>query len=320
MFVRNEALKGENNWIPDVDKVVVEAYQKSRAMAYMLPSFPSLHDHLGLKTVFKKHDCDIIHAHNLPCAYYSYKQGLPTVFNDWEYHYEYYDYQTSKLLSKFSKPFRLYRRRITKRAIKKLLSKLPVIVTNKIVQRKYEELGADKIWSVPNVPSKFEVDATLKFHVEKKDSVTTCYVGNMSMDNQTRLRNTSGVQELWKQNNLGELLILGGDHYVPHLEIFRILKSCHFNLLYWNPLEVHKYYLQNKPFLASVIGVPTIISTSLTATIELLGDFAIPVNSLEDIKAVVQSEMWKCKHPYPKPSHIFEYYSPKIREAYTCMS
>jgi len=313
MFVLESALNGSNKWIPNVDKVIVETYKRSRNMAYLLPT---LHDPLGLNAVFQKHDCDIVHAHNLPCAYYSYKLGLPTVFNDWEYHYEYYDYQTSKLLSKFSKLFRWYRRRIAKKVIKKLLSKLPVIVTNKTVETKYRELGADRIWTVPNVPSQFEIDSTLNFDIAKKNQKTTCYVGNMSRDNQTRLRNTSGIRELWKQNDLGELLVLEGENYVPHLEIFKTLEFCHYNLLYWKPIDVHRYYLQNKPFLASVVGTSTIISSSLTATIELLGEFALPVNSLEDVKEVVQSERWKHKHSYPKPSHIFEYYAPKIKESY----
>ena len=139
----------------------------------------------------------------------------------------------------------------------------------------------------------------------------------MNIDNRMRLRNTSGLQELWKQNAMGELLVLEGENYVPHLEIYKILEFCHYNLLYWAPLNIHRYYLQNKPFLASVVGTPTIISDSLTATIELLGEFAIPVNSLEDVKEAVQSEQWKHKYSYPKPSHIFEHYSPKIKEAYT---
>jgi len=322
IFVREKAaegrskLEGTNKWIPDVDKVVVETYKKSRAMAYLLP-VP--YDHLGLKRVMREHDCAFVHAHNLPCAYYSRRLGFPTLFNDWEYHYSYYDYEAPHLCSKWSRPFRFYRRNISKNIVKKILP-FATIVTNKNVERRYRELGAEKIWTVPNVPSKFEIDFASKFSVEKRKQTTTCYVGEMSADSKIQLRNTSGIRELWMQNDLGELLVLEGENYIHHLQIFGILKSCHYNLLYWKPLNIHQYYLQNKAFLASVIGIPTIISESLTATIELLGDLAIPVNSLEDVKKVVQSELWKHNHSYPKPSHIFEYYSPKIREAYQRMN
>ena len=215
-----------------------------------------------------------------------------------------------------SMPLRLYRSRIVTKVLYKLLSKLHVIVTNDVVEKRYRELGANNVWTVPNVPLKFEVNVASETSAQKKEQLTTCYVGNMREDNHSKLRNTQGIQELWRQNSLGNLLVLEGNNYVPHLKTFEILKSCHFNLLYWKPISDHKYYLQNKAFLASVVGVPTIISDSLTATINLLGDFALPVHSLMDVKETVQSDLWNNNHSFPKPSHVFEYYSPRIMEAY----
>lgn len=312
LFARDSALNDNYKWIPDSDNITVCSYHKSRALAYMLPL---TRDPLNLQYIFDIHNCDLVHAHNLPCAYYSHRLGLPTVFNDWEYHHSYYDYASPKR-NRLSIPFRMYRRRIAKKVLKELLANISIIVTNKNVAEKYRELGAVKIWTVPNVPLQFEVDTTSKLDIEKKQQLTTCYVGNITVDNYTTLRNTLGVQELWQRKYMGNLLTLEGSNYVPHLEIFRILKACHFNLLYWHPLDVHKYYLQNKPFLASVVGVPTIISDSLSATIELLGDFAIPVHTLQDVEKAVQSNLWSNTHYYPKPTHIFEYYTPKIIEAY----
>lgn len=323
VFVNSTSAQGDNKWIPDIDKVTVETFEKSRKLTYMLPV---LCDHLGLKRVFRKHGCSMVHAHNLPCAYYSHKLGLPTLFNDWEYFYEHYDYATSKLSSTsfkthrrriLSMPFKWYRRKIAKTVMKKLLRELPIIVTNKTVEKKYRQLGAKRVWTVPNVPCKFEVDTALNCVLEKRRRTTTCYVGNMSNDNQTTLRNTSGIRELWSQKGLGDLLVLEGSQYVPHLQIFKILSGCHFNLLYWHPLDVHRYYLQNKAFLASIMGVPTIISDSLKATINLLGEYAILVHDLDEIEEVVQSDMWRVNGGQrPKPSHVFEFYTKNVLKAY----
>ena len=62
----------------------------TRALMYMIDK--SFIDLLGLKRVFRKHCCDLVHAHSPEAAFYSYTQGLPTVYDDWEFFLHYYDY------------------------------------------------------------------------------------------------------------------------------------------------------------------------------------------------------------------------------------
>lgn len=311
------SLCGDNKWIPNANEIPVETFQL-KMMAYVFSSF---HDNLGLKKVFHNYGCDLVHAHDLPSAYYAFKLGLPTVLNDYEYLYEYYRFPSHRLKSKAVVPLRFYRKIRAKKMVAELLRALPVIVTNSEVEKRYRQLGAQNVWAVPNVPCKFEVDYALKCNVGKRDEVTTCYVGNINNDRKSPLRNTCGIQELWEQNDMGKLLVFEGANYVPHLEIFRILKSCHYNLLYWKPLSIHKYYLQNKPFLASIVGVPTIIVDSLVTTIRLLGEQAIPIHTLSEIEKVVHSDAWQTNRRYPNPAHLFESYSHGIIKAYkTCLN
>lgn len=195
-----------NPWIPDKDKVSVEYYKPNRQLSYLLPT---LHDRIGLRKVFKEYKCDFVHAHNVFCAYYSHRLGLPTLFDDWEY-YEYFDYHPPKTritgASSAGSAFLAHLRRTrAKGIVRKLLQKLSIIVTNDLVESRYRELGAKRIWSVPNVPLSYEREYAFAANVKKRDRVTTCYVGSITRDEGTALRNTSGVRILWSEHDIGDL-------------------------------------------------------------------------------------------------------------------
>jgi hypothetical protein len=70
-----------------------------------------------------------------------------------------------------------------------------------------------------------------------------------------------------------------------------------------------------KAFLASVVGVPTIISSSLKATVNLLGDYALPVRSLSEIPEVIRNYDYSRKYTLNN-THLWEFYEPKIKTAY----
>jgi hypothetical protein len=307
-----ETMRG-NPYFVEKEKVPKKTFKISRKLAYLLSI---RNDSVGLKKVFKDFDCDIVHAHGLECSYYSYKMGLPTVMDDWEFYYKYYNFEPKQNPSIKSLALRFYRRRKAKSAVKELIKNVPVIVTNWNVQDFYENLGAKHVFVIPNVPLTVERDYAFKKEIDKVDTVTTAYIGNMTADNNTVLRNTSGISELWHKYDIGDLHIFEGENYVPHLDVLRILRKFHFNLLFWKPIPIHKYYLQNKAFLASVVGVPTIISDSLTATIDLLGEYALPVSRLEDIPEVIESYQATDLPLYHE--HLWEFYSSAMEKAYGC--
>jgi hypothetical protein len=310
LFVNSEV---QNDlWIPNKSKIPVEFYKYNRRWFYTVPPYT---DYLGLKKVFDKHGCDFVHAHELWTAYYSYSLGLPTIFDDWEYFLEYlrfvrWDSNPKGWLADLIKKGR------AKGMTEKLIKNVPVIVTNKNAEKEYQLMGAEKTAVVPNVPLKYERDYAFKSDSKKCETITTAYVGDINDENWI-LRDMRGVKDLWQQHNLGDLYVFSGKNYCMHLDVLRKLRECHFNLLYWKPFDFHKHYLQNKAFLASVVGVPTIISSSLTATIDLLGEYAITVNKLTEIPEAMKTYSFpKLK---PAPEHLWEHYEPAIKEMYEGM-
>ncbi len=313
-------------WLPNFDKSQTNYYKPSRLMSYLLPP---LNDEIGLEKIYNKYKCDLVHAHSPETAYYSYKLGLPTIFDDWEYWLEHADYMweypLEPLLSRMkhvTKPRQIYylalafyKKKRIKKIVEELVQNIPLIVTNEELEQRYRELGASNIYSVPNVPMSYEREYALAVEKKKMDTITTCYIGNMTMDEKNFLRNTLGIRDLWNNQKIGKLYIFEGKNYVPHLEVLRKVRECHFNLLFWKPLPVHRFYLQNKAFLASVVGVPTIISSSLKATINLLGDFALPVNSLNEIPQIIKSHDYSREYSF-NPAHLWEYHEAKIKAAY----
>ncbi len=327
-------------WIPGFDRISINNYAPIPLM-YTLNRMcirPAFIDEIGLKETFRKYNCDLVHAHTPESAYYSYRLGLPTIFDDWEYWLEYFGYFKPVLIDSaktrinhqmqhlfrgkqagmfvnYSPIFYYLLKKRYEKIVLELIQNVPVIVTNKEVEKRYRELGASSIWSVPNVPLAFERNYAFAVDKEKRKKTTTCYCGDISSDEEIYLRNTRGVKELWQERNLGDLYVFEGKNFVSHLEVLRKMREFHFNLLFWKPLGIHRYYLQNKAFLASVVGIPTIISSSLKATIDLLGDYALPVNSLEEIPQMI--ETYNASKEYSlNPAHLWEYYEPQIEAAY----
>lgn len=319
-------------WIPDYGRVLIKYYNPSNLLFYLskVQAGQVIFDWIGLKKIFKKFDCHVVHAHSPESAYYSYKLGLPTVFDDWEYWLNFFEYckpvGSNPLGERIKRVFngaqaydssvmRYFMQRHFRKIVEELVRIVPVIVTNSEVEQKYRELGASHIWIVPNVPLSYERNYALVVKKEKKPTITTCYVGNLSADEKMFLRNTSGVRRLWQEENIGDLYIFEGKNYAPHLDVLRKIRECHFNLLFWKPLDGHRYYLQNKAFLASVVGVPTIISSSLKATADLLGEYALRVNSLSEIPEVIKSHDFSKQYSL-NPAHLWEKYEPRIKAAY----
>jgi hypothetical protein len=311
LFVLSSAEK-DKFWIPDAGRIPVKYFKRDRRLAYLMPAFS---DYLGLKRVFREFRCDLVHAHNLECAFYAFQAGLPVVFDDWEFHWVYYRYAREVSFNRLSLPLRIYRNAVAKPAVRRMFEAVPFIVTNSTVAEEYKQLGAETVGVVPNVPLRFERDYAFAVDVPKRKKISSCYIGRLTQDSHTILRNTSGLVDLWRSHRLGDLYAFEGKNYCKHLDVLRSLRSFHFNLLYWKPIEVHKYYLQNKAFLASVVGVPTIITSSLSATIDLLGEYALVVDQLEEIPNIIKNYDFSRKYSLRK-EHLWEFYESAIEKAY----
>ncbi len=306
-----------NLWIPDAAKVKIVRYVEHWQWLYRIPAWC---DYLGLRKIYEKYQCSLIHAHDPWCAYYAYTLGLPVIFDDWEYWLKYPSFTAQKNSCQIpmSKPLswlpqKQKQLRITK-IVKTLLKYLPVVVTNNNLNTLYSESGTQPTISVPNVPLKLEREHAFATPATKDTTLTTGYVGSLKNDTWC-LRDTRGIARLWQQRkDIGILHVFDGPNYCSHLDILHKLRSFRFNLLYWHPIPAHKFYLQNKAFLASVVGVPTIISSALTATISLLGEYALPVNSLNGIAQCIEN--YTPKNYQLNEKHLWEHYEPNLHHLY----
>jgi len=299
-------------WIPKKTEVPISYYERDRRLAYLIPA---LSDFLSLKSIFKEFKCDLVHAHNLECAFYAFQMGLPVVFDDYEFHWIYYQFAREASFNRLSLPLRLYRNLAAKPILRSMFETVPFIVTNSAAAEEYKRLGVESVGIVPNVPLQFERDYAFAADVPKREKITSCYAGKLTRDSQTIMRNTTGLIELWQKHHLGDLYVFEGKNYCNHLDVARSIRSFHFNLLYWKPLKIHKYYLQNKAFLASAVGVPTIITSSLSATVNLLGEYALVVNQLEDIPTIIQNYDYSKEYSL-RQDHLWEFYVSAIKKAY----
>ena len=313
-------------WIPDWDKVEVETYRRNRWADYMIPQRG---DPLGIRKCFRDYGCDVVHAHNMEAAYYAVHSGLPVVFDDWEFYLKYLYYRPLIDVNNPTKhfhgllecnpaglPLKLLKRHRSTGVMEDLLKAVPVIVTNRCVKEAYEALGAHAFF-VPNVPLWLERVDALAEPVEKEPVTTTGYVGTITNDNRrNKLRNMEGIPELWRKHCLGKLVLFEGKNVVPHPQMLRRMARFHFNLLYWQPRSYHRYYLQNKAFLASAVGVPTIITSSLEDTVALLGEYALPVADMEEIPSVMQRWLESPGRLPVKPEQYWEHYSSEVEGAY----
>jgi len=311
LYVWSDA-ENDKFWVPGGNEIPVRYFERDRRLAYL---FPAINDFMHLKRIFKEFKCDLVHAHNLECAFYAFQMGLPVVFDDWEFHWIYYKFASDVSFNRLGLPLRFYRNIAVKSILRRMFDSVPFIVTNSAVAEEYERLGAEFVGVVPNVPLRFERDYAYAVVVPKRQKISTCYVGNLTKDSHTFLRNTSGLVDIWRKHHLGDLFVFEGENYCSHLDVLRSLRSFHFNLLYWRPVEVHKYYLQNKAFLASAVGVPTIVTSSLSATINLLGEYALVVNKLEDISNVIRNYDFSRKYSL-REDHLWEFYDSVIKKAY----
>lgn len=304
-FVNREI---ENNlWIPDREKVELKFFEYNRLWHYRVPSWC---DYLNLKNF----DFDLVHAHDPFCADYALRLGFPVVFDDWEYWLEYMDFVPLRTEGVKGVPSVLLRRLRAWKLVKNLLWHVPVIVTNRNVKDHYLDLDAVSVDVVPNVPLRFERDyAFAGTCTEKPDKMFFCYIGDFDADNWS-IRDTSELRNVWSRKWLGPLHVFGGKTKLSHLDLIRRMRMYDFNLLVWKKFWAHPYFLQNKAFLASAVGVPTIISSSLLATIDLLQEYAFPVDNARDIYAVVENFSYRPFRLHPE--HLWEYYESAIKNAY----
>ena len=262
-----------------------------------------------INNIIKEIRPDIIHAHNILPAKIASEFDIPFVFDDHEYSsmhgkviYESFMIRESLDKSKKNK-IRWIARKSLKRHMSKLwtewekeiVSNYPTItVSEKIAEefRKYN--STNKIFVVPNVPMKNEIQNldNPEYHKE----LSSVYMGSDGWATYPYPnRDMSGLLETFNNNEIGRLDILGWNDpkketskikfhgYNSRDNMFKILRKSSIGLVPWKKHWSHYYVNPNKTFEYVHAGLLVICTADLKTIYSNLGGNCILVEDYNDL-------------------------------------
>jgi hypothetical protein len=222
----------------------------------------------SLKKVIQECKPDLIHAHNIIAGKLACESKIPFIYDD----HEYWPMSLKargkkKLYHILSHP---YRRWLIKRWENEFLEKASaVITTSKTVAEERRRYNSN-VFVVPNFPSLVESQAIEINKVETRH-LSSVYLGK-DCSQPEPYRNVTGLTELFKQNEIGTLTVIGDNQlatnppiislgFLFHQEMMKEMTKHHVGLLPWKKHWVHKFSNPNKPYEYAHAGL-LILSTS----------------------------------------------------------
>jgi hypothetical protein len=211
-----------------------------------------------LKDIIERHEIDLIHAHNIYCAFLAEKMGIPMVLDDHEFYsprLKYYKYKGFKgfiahKLMQYRYP----------RWEKRFSIKYPIITTSKKNIEGYKKLNPNvKAFLLPNMPLLEEVKK-FPINLERKSkNLKSIYTGLDDFTKWSPHRDTTGLLDLWMDGEIGELIVIGDRYlkgqknvtslgFVSQKKLFEELSKSHAGILGYHNHPIHYYICHNKVF------------------------------------------------------------------------
>ena len=290
-----------------------------------------------VESILKESRPDIIHAHNIFSAKMIKEFNMPFIYDDHEYwskhsqllieieKYSEVDSNRTSINKLFQIPIRIRRRIINGRIIqlwtnweKEIVGSNPTItVSNKIADdlRKINSFKND-IFVVPNFPMKHETESfeTPKFN----DTLSSVYAGSDG-HNIAKLpnRNIDGLPELFDNQDLGELFIIGWEgkssskvNYIGYLDrnlMFKEMSKHSIGLLPWKRHWSHEFTSPNKAYEYAHSGLIVILTSSFKPVIEILGKNCVTFDGHKDLISKIEYLKEDMNELYKKRIDIFNY-------------
>ena len=199
---------------------------------------------------------DSIHVHNFVAGKLSCELNIPFIYDDHEY------WSISSKAKKKTKLYHilshLHKEWLTNRWEKGMIEKTSAIITTaETVARRHRKYNSH-IFVVPHFPSLIE---SKKMKIDKVENrhLSSVYLGNdLAQPHPQSYRNVTSLTEIFKQNNVGTLTIIGDDElsarqpiislgFRSHQEMMNELTKHHIDLLPWKKHRLHKYKDPDKP-------------------------------------------------------------------------
>jgi glycosyltransferase involved in cell wall biosynthesis len=277
---------------------------------------------------------DIIHSHNIGSAKISHDLGLPAVFDDHEYfgmlsrvNAENIKLQnTQNLKSGFDRIKQNMKASfISQQSIsnwtnweKELVLSLPTITVSEQIANELREVADGKTKEIIVVPN-FPLEAEISFK-EPQDHghLSSVYAGGDSKHKQVTNRDISGLTNLFADNDIGNLTIIGWEHaessekykatgFLPRNKMFSEMIQNSIGLIPWKKHWSHPFLNPNKAYEYAHAGLFVMLTADLRSVVSTLEDNCLTFEDYEDLASKLEYFRSNTDELYERRLKIFNY-------------
>ena len=277
---------------------------------------------------------DIIHSHNIGSAKISHDLGLPAVFDDHEYfgmlsrvNAENIKLQnTQNLKSGFDRIKQNMKASfISQQSIsnwtnweKELVLSLPTITVSEQIANELREVADGKTKEIIVVPN-FPLEAEISFK-EPQDHghLSSVYAGGDSKHKQVTNRDISGLTNLFADNDIGNLTIIGWEHaessekykatgFLPRDKMFSEMIQNSIGLIPWKKHWSHPFLNPNKAYEYAHAGLFVMLTSDLRSVVSTLEDNCLTFEDYEDLASKLKYFRSNTDELYERRLKIFNY-------------
>jgi hypothetical protein len=295
---------------------------------------------------------DIIHSHNIGSAKISHDLGLPAVFDDHEYfgmlsrvNAENIKLQnTPNLKSGFDRIRQNMKASfISQKSIsnwtnweKELVLSLPTITVSEQIANELREVADGKTKEIIVVPN-FPLEGEISFK-EPQDHghLSSVYAGGDSKHKQVTNRDISGLTNLFADNDIGNLTIIGWEHaessekykatgFLPRDKMFSEMIQNSIGLIPWKKHWSHPFLNPNKAYEYAHAGLFVMLTADLRSVVSTLEDNCLTFEDYEDLASKLEyfrsntDELYERRLKilnYARKCLFWEKHEQKIMDAY----
>ena len=277
---------------------------------------------------------DIIHSHNIGSAKISHDLGLPAVFDDHEYfrmlsrvnaeniHLQ----NTTNLKSGFDRVKQNMKLSfISRQSIsnwtnweKELVLSVPTITVSEQIANELREVGDGKTKEIIVVPN-FPLETEISFkEPQAHGHLSSVYAGGDSKHKQVTNRDISGLTNLFADNDIGNLTIIGWEHaessekymatgFLPRDKMFSEMIRNSIGLIPWKKHWSHPFLNPNKAYEYAHAGLFVMLTSDLKSVANTLEDNCLTFEDYDDLASKLEYFRSNTDELYERRLKIFNY-------------
>ena len=277
---------------------------------------------------------DIIHSHNIGSAKISHDLRLPAVFDDHEYfgmlsrvnaeniHLQ----NTTNLKSGFDRVKQNMKLSfISRQSIsnwtnweKELVLSVPTITVSEQIANELREVGDGKTKEIIVVPN-FPLETEISFkEPQAHGHLSSVYAGGDSKHKQVTNRDISGLTNLFADNDIGNLTIIGWEHaessekyestgFLPRDKMFSEMIRNSIGLIPWKKHWSHPFLNPNKAYEYAHAGLFVMLTSDLRSVASTLEDNCLTFEDYDDLASKLEYFRSNTDELYERRLKIFNY-------------